>query len=225
MSDETNTEVRAAGYCRVCGKALAEPDVRTAQGTVYCAEHVPAAPPPAQRPPAAESSPWTGAPPPEAASVSPGLAFLLGLIPGVGAIYNSQYAKGLIHVVIFGLLISIVSSGIGGLEPLFGMLIGAWCFYMPFEAYHTAKKRQRGETVDEFSSLIPLKAQADGSKIAPIVLIAGGALFLLITLDVVPLYQVVRFWPVILIALGAYLLYSRMTGAKRSAEGDQGDGA
>lgn len=224
MSDETNTEVRAAGYCRVCGKALAEPDVRTAQGTVYCAEHVPAAPPP-QPAPAAESSPWTGAPPPDAASVSPGLAFLLGIIPGVGAIYNSQYAKGLIHVVIFGLLISIVSSGIGGLEPLFGMLIGAWCFYMPFEAYHTAKKRQRGETVDEFSSLIPLKAQADGSKIAPIVLIAGGALFLLITLDVVPLYQVVRFWPVILIALGAYLLYSRMTGAKRSAEGDQGDGA
>ena len=33
---------------------------------------------------------------------SPGLAFLLGFIPGVGAIYNGQYVKGLIHVVVLG---------------------------------------------------------------------------------------------------------------------------
>ena len=26
---------------------------------------------------------------------SPGLAFLLGFIPGVGAIYNGQYVKGI----------------------------------------------------------------------------------------------------------------------------------
>ena len=41
---------------------------------------------------------------------SPGLAFLLGFIPGVGAIYNGQYVKGLIHVVVMGVLISIVSN-------------------------------------------------------------------------------------------------------------------
>ena len=61
-------------------------------------------------------------PPPRDAGASPGLAFLLGLIPGVGAIYNGQYVKGLMHVVILGILISIVSSGsAGGMEPLFGM--------------------------------------------------------------------------------------------------------
>ena len=200
---------------------MSEQDVRTVEGTLYCAEHVPAPPPPEQPAPAA-NSPWSGAPPAEAASVSPGLAFVLGLIPGVGAIYNSQYAKGLIHVVIFGLLISIVSSGIGGLEPLFGLLIGVWYCYMPFEAYHTAKKRQRGERVDEFSSLVPLKGRADGSKIAPIVLIAAGVLFLLITLDVVRMYEIVRFWPVLLIVLGVYLLYARMSGGDRSDSGGQG---
>ena len=62
--------------------------------------------------------------PQSAGGPSPGFAFLLGLIPGVGAIYNGQYAKGLIHVVILGLLISITSSGAAGdLEPLFGLLI------------------------------------------------------------------------------------------------------
>jgi hypothetical protein len=91
------------------------------------------------------------------------LAFILGLIPGVGAIYNGQYAKGLVHVIILGLLISIVSSdAAGGLEPLFGLMIALWFFYMAFEAYHTARKRLMGERVDEFSSLVPIRQQPNG---------------------------------------------------------------
>ena len=120
-----------------------------------------------------ESSPYTApAPPPTAipdAGTSPGLAFLLGLIPGVGAIYNGQYVKGVIHVVILGLLISIVSNSdaSGGMEPLFGMLIGVWVFYMAFEAYHTARKRQLGQPVDEFSSLVSLHSQNSRFPAAP----------------------------------------------------------
>ena len=51
-------------------------------------------------------------------SVSPGLAFALGLIiPGVGAIYNGQYAKGLVHVLILSLLFMAAQSS-SGLEPM-----------------------------------------------------------------------------------------------------------
>jgi hypothetical protein len=32
---------------------------------------------------------------------SPGLAALLGFIPGVGAMYNEQYAKGIVHLMVF----------------------------------------------------------------------------------------------------------------------------
>jgi hypothetical protein len=106
------------------------------------------------------------------------------------------------------LIISILSAGGAGVTGLFVPLLIGWIFYMPFEAYHTAKKRSLGETVDEFSSLIPLKGGA-GSKAGPIILIAGGAFFLLVNMDVIELYQVVKFWPVLLIALGAWLLYSR----------------
>ena len=142
---------------------------------------------------------------------SPGLAFILGLIPGVGAIYNGQYAKGLIHVVILGTLISILSSGAaGGLEPLFGMLTGLWVIYMPFEAYHTASKRLRGEPVDEFSSVIPLKHQTSGFPLAPIILIGFGVIFLLNNLEIIRLYQVLRYWPLFLILLGVYMLYTRL---------------
>lgn len=216
---ETNTESKALGYCRVCGKALHEMDARTVQGILYCQDHLPAGtPPPPPRsgtvPP--PSSPYAA--PAPGASTSPGLAFALGLIPGVGAIYNSQYAKGLIHVIIFGLLITIIEQGAGGFEPLFALLLSAFVFYMAFEAYHTARRRQLGEPVDEFSSLIPLKGQA-GSKAGPIVLIVGGVAFLLLTLDVIEIYVLVKYWPVLLIALGAYMLYARASAERRDDGG------
>ena len=144
----------------------------------------------------------------------PGLAFVLGLIPGVGAIYNGQYAKGVVHVVIFGLLISIVSAGdVRGFEPLFGLLIAIWYFYMPFEAYHTARKRQSGEPVDEFSSILPIHARRPGLPAGPFVLIALGVIFLLNTMNVIAFDQIVRWWPAGLIVLGAYMLYRRLTGS------------
>ncbi len=146
-------------------------------------------------------------------SVSPGLAFILGLIPGVGAIYNSQYAKGLIHVLILGTLISIGSNGgfDGGAGPLFGFVIAGFYFYMPFEAYHTARRRQLGEPVDEFSSLISVR-KSNRFPIAPLLLIVIGVLFLLNNLDLLRFRDVARYWPVFLIAIGAYMLYSRLSG-------------
>jgi hypothetical protein len=213
-------ELTAVAYCRMCGKALCENCRRLAGGTIYCAEHAPApmASDPGPSPytsPAAVPLPDTGA--------SPALAFLLGLIPGVGAIYNGQYVKGLIHVVIFGILVSIVHSdeAAGGLEPLFGMLIPAWVFYMAFEAYHTAKRRRIGQPVEEFSSLMPLKGRPGPRSTfpaGPAVLIAVGVLFLLHNLNILRLSQIIRYWPVALIALGAYMLYERLSTRERVGE-------
>ncbi len=162
-------------------------------------------------------SPYTAqtytAPPAPNLNVSPGLAFLLGLIPGVGAIYNGQYAKGLVHVIIVGLMISILDSGVSaGLEPLFGLLLTAFWCYMAFEAYHTAKKRQLGQPVDEFSSLVPLRGGTSRVPVAPVILIALGVVFLLNNLDVFRMRDLLRYWPVFLIALGAYMLYVRLAG-------------
>lgn len=218
MNEESNvhtegTEKPPFGYCRVCGKPLQEGEARVQQGISYCSEHGPVSTPP---PPQEPESPYTSRPS-GAIDTNPGLAFFLGFIPGVGAVYNQQYAKGVIHVIVFGLLVAIVDSGGNSLGPLFGMMIPLWFFYMAFEAYHTAKKRQLGLPVDEFSSILPTKNHA-GSKAGPIVLITSGILFLLITTDVIEMYQLVRFWPVLLIVLGAYLLYSRARDERRTEE-------
>lgn len=148
------------------------------------------------------------------AHTSPGLAFLLGLIPGVGAIYNGQYLKGFIHVAILGVLISIISAGNEASAPFWGMLIGAWYLYMPFEAFHTAKKRQAGIPVDEWSSLLPTSARGIPTRrpVGPIFLIAIGVLFLLDNLRILRIGELLRFWPLILIALGVSALYSRLSG-------------
>jgi len=93
---------------------------------------------------------------------------------------------------------------------------------MAFEAFHTAKKRQQGVAVDEFSSLIPMRAGASRFPVAPVVLIALGVIFLLDNLDILDLRRMLRYWPVGLIALGAYMLYLRMApppGSTNSSEG------
>jgi len=220
-----SSEANIVGYCRMCGKALDETNATAAEGTLYCTEHAPqaqaSAPPPLpSEPPSPYTAPaYHAAPPPlpkADARVSPGLAFILGFIPGVGAVYNGQYAKGLVHVVIFGSIISILSSGAArGFEPLFGLMIPTFIFYMCFEAYHTAKKRRDGEAVDEFSGLVRRDSVAPSRfPLAPALLIAFGILFLLDNLEVLKIGRILRYWPAALIVLGLYLLYERITETK-----------
>src|SRR5579872_2876148 len=148
MNCQNHPEVPATAYCRACGKPVCDECRRDSFGTVFCAEHVPAAagtapgggpwaPPGA--PPFTGPQPFTttsagpGMPgsgpfgpgpqgrPVSFSDVSPGLAFFLGWIPGVGAIYNGQYAKGLVHAIVWGVMVSIINSGGSrGLEPIFG---------------------------------------------------------------------------------------------------------
>lgn len=151
-------------------------------------------------------------PPPVPVSTSPGLAFALGFIPGVGAIYNGQYLKGLVHALIFGLIISLLDAIHGPGAPLLAICLSAFVFYMPFEAYHTAKRRLAGQPVEEFSSLIAQNRFSTRTPVGPILLILIGVLFLLDTLNLVQFRDVARFWPVLLIAAGAFMLYNRMAG-------------
>jgi Domain of unknown function (DUF5668)/B-box zinc finger len=229
MNCQNHPDIPATAYCRTCGKAVCDRCRRDAYGTVFCADHAPAsAPPPPPEPesstaPSSGYSAFRGGASPAAgyaaasyapqSDVSPGLALALGFIPGVGAIYNGQYAKGLVHAIVFGIIISILNANLpDGVQVIFAFILTAWIFYMAFEAYHTARKRRAGLPVDEYSGLVNLQGARSGAPVAGVALVVLGVILLLNTLHLFDLEYLARYWPVLLIAAGAYLLYSRFTG-------------
>ncbi len=126
--------VSATAYCQSCGKALCAACVRQgAAGQILCE--------PCWTAWQSTQRPFV---PPPAGGPSPGLAALLGAIPGVGAMYNGQFLKGLVHVAIFAALVSAAN-----LYDVFGIFIAAWVFYQMFEAYHTAKARRDGDPLPD----------------------------------------------------------------------------
>ncbi len=207
-----NTKPTVA-YCRACGKALTPDLVQNYQGTVFCLEHMPQAAAPQQSVPQGDGgpNPYRQPAPPHRSDVSPGWAFVLGLIPGVGAIYNGQYAKGFVHALVTGVLFNLAGNGGGSTQTLFELFIPVWIFYMAFEAFHTAKKRMIGEPVDEFSSIFPNSNLQTGFPVLPVLLIVVGVVFLLENLQLLNLRALKPYaGPVLLIALGVFMLYARL---------------
>ncbi len=226
MNCYLHPESPAVAFCRTCGRSLCTVCQRPAEGTIFCQDHVPVPVYTAAPGADAASNPYVQPGPVPAAPVaavrtSPGLAFILGFIPGVGAIYNGQYLKGLVHALVFGLWVTLIDNTAGSAQPLLGILLAAFVFYMPFEAYHTAKKREMGLAPDEWSSIMPMGRQAGRAPVGPIVLIVIGVLYLLNTLNLVDFRQIGRFWPVILIVVGAYMLYSRVTSPYEAPRNEQ----
>lgn len=141
MNCANHPEAPVEAYCQQCGKALCSQCVRTVAGIVYCEQCLAArlgiplagttgintatGPLPA-------SGPYSG-------DARPGLAGFLGVIPGVGAMYNGQFVKALVHVLVFVILISLTDE-----HGPFGLFIAAWVFYQIFDAYQTAKARRDG---------------------------------------------------------------------------------
>lgn len=223
MNCAIHNEVPAVAYCRTCGKAVCEQCKRDVRGVVYCedclASRVQTTLPAAA--PAAAPMTAAGAP-----SSGPNLvaATLLGFIPGVGAIYNGQVVKGLIHVLIFAGLVAL-----GQHAEFFGILVAFFYFYMVWDAYATAKAIQEHRPLpDPFGLGLQQPASeasapaspGPGSEIvrhgphvpmAAIVLIGLGVLFLLDNLGMFHWHWMGRLWPIILIVIGVWL-FARRTG-------------
>jgi hypothetical protein len=251
MNCATHNTVAAVAYCRTCGKPLCANCSRDVRGTIFCepclAERMGTA-----LPATPVSPPGTPGATPGAAYAtserlpSPGLAAVLGFIPGVGAMYNGQFMKGFIHVMAFVCLIW-MSTRFG---PIMIPVFFAYFFYLVFDAYKTAHAIELGEPVPDpfgfermFGPTIHPGSRAaamaaSGVQVPPgapiasnsagfvaaaprpdaryrssvptgaVVLIVLGLLFLLHTVGLWE-FGVDRFWPIILIAFGAWLFAKR----------------
>jgi len=257
MNCVNHSDTAAVAYCRTCGKALCNACSRNVGGVVYCetclaermhgsASQAGAAPTGAGQTGAGQGAP--GHPmgaviPPQ---TRPVVAGLLGFIPGVGAMYNGQFMKGVIHVLTFVALIFLTDH-----FGIFGVLIGFFEFYMVFEAFKTSEAILHGLPLPDPFGLenmfgpgvnqtnwpqagsAPNPAPGAGQQpyaqqppqypvqevpttqcgnsgipIGAVVLIGLGCLILLDNMGWVS-FSFDRFWPLILIVIGAWLFFKR----------------
>ncbi len=142
-------------FCQQCGRNLTASTVRTVGSGIFCEPCARTAVPFSGSPTGAAAGGYTPVHSPGVDGVSPPSAFfdqpnpvlagLLGFIPGVGAMYNGQYAKGVIHLVVFVVLTSLADN----LNWVLWWFVWGWIFYQAFEAYHTAQARRDGQPLPD----------------------------------------------------------------------------
>jgi hypothetical protein len=252
MNCATHNDVAAVAFCRTCGKPLCNQCTRDVRGVIYCESclaarmegAVPASPyttpispyTPPQTPYQQVMDQGLGlkVPPGPATGPNPTVAGMLaGIFPiGVGAVYCSQYTKGLAHLVIMVMLIIGVSSEVPWyMHMLFGIGIGFFWIYQIIDAARTAKAIQMGEPAPDPFGLVAMFGGGGSSgstgtygsagagagagagaavprgeptkvPVAAAVLIGLGVLFLINTAFD---FNFHRYWSLILIAFGVYL--------------------
>ncbi|HXM97909.1 MAG TPA: DUF5668 domain-containing protein [Candidatus Dormibacteraeota bacterium] len=206
MKCAVHPELDATGYCRNCGKPMCAACSRPVRDVLYCEDclakitglSTPGAP-------VANTDPAFGNAPRRGGS-QPVAALLLGFVPGLGAIYNGEYNKALIHIVVFAALIVGLNSDLGdGPTVAVSLLLAGFIFYMALDSMRTARAKITGEVVVD-----PLESWSKDRPVGPMILIAMGGLFLLNNFGFFSFFQIHRFWPVILIAVGVLMFRNRM---------------
>src|ERR1700675_4189616 len=202
MNCATHSDIAAVAFCRSCGKPLCANCTRDVRGVVYCEPCLaarlegaapaagfvppPAAYPQAVYPPAGGPVP----PPPRGPNPNPAVAGILaGFFPfGVGAVYCSQYAKGLAHLLIFAMLI-FASDHAGHWDWIFGLSIAFFWVYQIIDAVRTARALQEGQPAPDPYGLAQAfsmgeKGESKNIPFVAVILIGLGVLFLLHTMNI-----------------------------------------
>jgi hypothetical protein len=167
-------------FCQNCGKPLCPECTRVVGSSVFCETCLAARLAGTGAPAGAPTDTASGfAAGPDVYGVrytptpgepNPGLAALLGFIPGVGAMYNGQYAKGVVHLIVFAILVSLANE-----NGIFGLFIAGWVCYQVIEAHQTAKARRDGTPLPNPFGLNDLGERLGFGKSWPSATTSSGA--------------------------------------------------
>ena len=146
---------------------------------------------------------------------SPGFAGVLGIFPfGVGALYNGQYTKALLHLVIFAGLVHM--QGRGG-QPFIGLLLAGFIVYQFFDNIQSARAinaAAAGEAPAGAAGLVEVPSA--GSVFWGIVLIVLGFVLILANFEIIHYDTLFDFWPVAVIVIGFKLVLDSVARSKKT---------
>lgn len=123
-------------------------------------------------------------------------AAICALVPGIGAVYNHEYMKAVVHFSVFAGLV-IVAENI----PVFGLAAFSFYVFTIIDAYRSAESA---------ANLGPDEREGNQEINFPLwgsILILMGVLFLLDNLGAIRLRSAIEFWPLILVFIGFYLIF------------------
>ncbi|HQR66657.1 MAG TPA: DUF5668 domain-containing protein, partial [Thermoanaerobaculia bacterium] len=161
-------------------------------------------PPPVASPPPAVPSPQ---------AKNPAAAGFLSVIPGLGHVYLGLYQRAVIFFAVWVVVMTVAPHGPG---PA-GLMIPFWWFFVLIDAVRQAKAINATGAPE--SNLLPNEKPMNfsGSLTFGIFLVLVGLFFLLDRYFRIDLSFLFDFWPVLLIAFGAWQIWAYWK-AKQPAE-------
>ncbi len=147
-----------------------------------------------------------------ASEVSPGAAVLLSFLPGLGHVYLGLYERAVVLFVTF-----LAAVALAGHADSFGLVAAFAWFFGPIDAYRQARLINLTGRREE----APRTGTRGGSLGLGVFLTVVGVLLLLDRFFEIDLSWVVDWWPVLLVAVGLYLVGSAIVEMRRSRLPDE----
>ncbi|OGD18054.1 MAG: hypothetical protein A2V76_03850 [Candidatus Aminicenantes bacterium RBG_16_63_14] len=153
---------------------------------------------------------------PQRPQKSPGFAGVLGIFPfGAGALYNGQYTKALLHLIIFAGLVHM--QGRGGGQPFIGLLLAGFIVYQFFDNIQSARAINAGSAGQSPAAAVDQglpELASSGSIFWGLVLIVLGVLLILANFEIILYETLFDFWPVAVIIIGLKLVIDSVARSK-----------
>jgi hypothetical protein len=196
--------------CSRCARALCQACDHRIRGFPYCQDCIVAGVELLQQQPALLAAPQL-----VRSRTSPWIAGLLSFIfPGLGAAYNGQTTKSVVHFAIFASCLQMAAATDATVWFLLASL-GIW-LYAAVDSFRTAQLIRAGLSPDSDSD--PIVRRLYGHPLAwAVLLIVLGTIFLLYNMLGVQL-PVRQTLPVVLVLLGGYMLFDYLRRARRARE-------
>jgi hypothetical protein len=180
-------------FCSTCSKPLCIECSHQIKGKVYCQDCL------------VRGAEWAATVKDLRVPVdSPKRAACCALIPGMGAVYNNDYAKAITYFAVFAALV-VLGDHIHG---VFGFGAFVFLIFSMFDGYRTAEAKARARAEGASAAVAP---ERDKTVVGwGLLLIMLG--FLLLLQNYLPYQFLSRLWPLGFILLGAYLVYEAVKG-------------